>query len=348
LDDLSAGRRASWAVFRSKWALATAVVFLETFRTRRVLWRYPSRLLDWIRSLGASNICVDSVGPDAEAAATLGALLYLADHLPDTEAFRQRLRARSTDSRDRKGWILASLDVVDDGTHAKVAEDLRLFDLPYTADILEARGYGPTRGRWAAAVLAARSLRYPGGGTAPPATSLVTGAAGLSPPGPSPPAASAAPSGGNSGGSLIISSDRVEHRDIPDVAFDQLDHIPSDRVPQGLARVVSCDPEELRGYTTGTLVAGLSHTVVSLGDLIAQWACDHPKVPLRLFEELLQLVCRRSIRAVLIREVGVAACGANRRQQHHRDRDAYHEEPAAQRPGGPPGPKWGGPSSARR
>jgi len=140
----------------------------------------------------------------------------------------------------------------------------------------------------------------------------------------------------------------VEHRDIPDVAFDQLDHIPSDRVLQGLARIVACDPGELRGYTTGTLVAGLSHTVVSLGGSTAQWARDHPEVPPRHLEELLQLVGRRSIRAVLIREVGVAAGGANRRQQHHRDRDAYHEEPAAQHLRGAPGPEWGGPSSARR
>jgi len=347
-DDLYAGRRASWAVFRSEWALAAAVVLLETFRTRQVLWRYPPRLLDWIRSLGASNICINPAGPDAEGAATLGALLDLVDQLPDTEAFRQRLRARSTDRRDLEGWIWASLEVDDDGTHAKVAEDLRPFDLPYTADILEARGYGPARGGCAAAVSAARSPRYPGGGAAPPATSVVPGAAGLSPPGPSPPAASAAPSRGSSGGSLIVSFDPVEHRDIPDVAFDQLDHIPSDRFPQGLARVVACDPGELRGYTTGTLVAGLSHTVVSLGELIAQWARDHPEVPPRHLEELLQLVGRRRIRAALIREVGVAAGGANRRQQHHRDRDAYQEEPAAQRPRGPPGPEWGGPSSARR
>jgi len=226
----------------------------------------PPRLLDWICSLGASNTCVNSTGPDTEAAATLGALLDLPDQLPDTEAFRQRLRARSTDRRDREGWIWASLEVDDDGTHAKVAEDLRPLELPYTADILEARGYGPARGGCAAAASAARSPRYPEGGTAPPATSVGIGAAGLSPPGPSPPAASAAPSGGHSGGSLIVSFDPVEHRDIPDVAFDQLDHIPSNRVPQGLARVVACDPGELRGYTTGTLVTGLSHTVVSHGD----------------------------------------------------------------------------------
>jgi len=347
-DDLFAGRRASWAIFRSEWALAAAVVLLETFCTGRVLWRYPSRLLDWIRSVGPPKICVNAAGPDAQATATLGALLDLADQLPDSEAFHQRLCARSTDRPDREGWIWASLEVDDDGTRAKVAEDLRPFDLPYTADIFEARGYGPARGGWAAAVSAAGSPRYPGGGTEPPASSVVTGAAGSSPPGPSPPAASAAPSGGNSGGSLIVSFDPVEHRDILDVAFDQLDHIPSDRVPQGLARIVACDPGELHGYTMGTLVTGLSHTVVSFGDSIAQWARDHPGVSPHHLEEFLQLVGRRSIRAVLLREVGVAAGGANRRQQHHRDRYVYHEEPPAQRPRVPPGLEWGGPSSARR
>jgi len=54
-------------------------------------------------------------------------------------------------------------------------------------------------------------------------------------------------------------------------------------------------------------------------------------------EKLLQLVGWRSIRAVLIREVGMAAGGANRRQQHHRDREAYDEERSAQRPHGLPG-----------
>jgi len=52
-------------------------------------------------------------------------------------------------------------------------------------------------------------------------------------------------------------------------------------------RVVACDPGKLRGYTTGTLVAGLSHTVVSLGDSTAQWARDHPRVPRLHLEELL-------------------------------------------------------------
>ena len=169
-------RRASWAIFCSEWALAAAVVLLETFRTRRVLWRYPPRLLDWIHSLGVSSICVNSAGPNAGAAATLGALSDLADQLPDTEAFRKRLGARSTDRWDREGWIWASLEVDDDGTRAKVAEDLRPFDLPYTTDILEARGYGPARVGWVAVVSAARSPRYPSTATSPtwPSTNSTT------------------------------------------------------------------------------------------------------------------------------------------------------------------------------
>jgi len=329
-------------------ALEATVVLLETFRNRRVLWRFRPRLLDWIRSLGPANICVGPEGPDAEATAILGALLDLADHLPDTEAFRQRLRARSTDRRDREEWIWASLEMDNNGTRVKVAEHLRPFDLPYIADILEARSDGDARGGWAAAVSSARSPRYPGGGTEPPASSAVTGAAGSSPAGPSSSAPPAAPSVGNSLGNRIVSSDPVEHRDIPDAAFDQLDHVPSDRVPQGLARVVSCDPGELRGYTTGTLMAGLCHTVVSLGDSIAQWARDNAGVPPHQVEELVQLVGRRNARAVLLCETSEAAGGVSRRQQNQRDRDVYHEEPPAQRPRGPPGHEGGAPLSGRR
>jgi len=36
-DDLHAGRRTRWAIFRSEWALEAAGVLLETFRNRRVL-----------------------------------------------------------------------------------------------------------------------------------------------------------------------------------------------------------------------------------------------------------------------------------------------------------------------
>jgi len=45
-DDLYAGRRTPGAIFNSEWALAAAVVLVETFRTCRVFWRYPPRLLD--------------------------------------------------------------------------------------------------------------------------------------------------------------------------------------------------------------------------------------------------------------------------------------------------------------
>jgi len=347
-EDLHAGRRTPWAIFRSEWALEAAVVLLETFRNGRVLWRYPPRVLDWIRALGPASICVGPGGPDAEATATLGALLDLEDQLPDTEAFRQRLRARNTDRRDRDGWVWAGFEMQNHVACAKVAEDLRPFDLPYTADILTARSYGDTRGGWAAAVSTARSPRYPGGGTDPPASSAVPGAAGSSPAGPSLSAPATAPSVGNSLGNRIVSLDPVEHRDIPDAAFDQLDHVPSDRVPQGLARVVACDPGELRGSTTRTLMAGLCHTVVSLGDSVAQWARDNAGVPPQQVEELFQLVGRRNARAVLLRETSVAAGGMSRRQEHLRHSDVYHEELPAQRPRGPPGHEGGAPLSGRR
>ena len=151
-DDLHAGRRNPWAIFCTEWALEAAVVLLETFRNRRVLWRFPPRFLNRIRSLGPANNCVDPEGPEAEATAILGALLDLADQRPHKEAFRQRLCARRTDRRDREGWVWAALEMDNSGTRAKVAEDLRPFALPYTADILEARSYGDTRGGWAAAV----------------------------------------------------------------------------------------------------------------------------------------------------------------------------------------------------
>jgi len=156
-DDLYAGRRTPWAIFRSQWALAAAVVLLETFRNRRVLWRFSARLLHWVGSVGPSNICVNAEGTHPAATAILGARLNLADQFRDTEAFLQRLCARSTDHRNLEGWVWAALEADDDGTRAKVAKDL----------------FNPEK-----------------------------------------------------------------HRDIPDAAFDQLEYIPSDRVPQGLARVM--------------------------------------------------------------------------------------------------------------
>ena len=324
-DELHAGRRTPWAIFRSEWVLQAALVLLETFRNCRVFGRYPPRLDDWIRALGPASICLGPGGPDAGATAIVGALVDLADQLPDTEAFRERLRARNSDRRDREGWVWAGLEMENHAACAKVAEDLRPFDLPYTADILAARSYGDTRGSWAAAVSTACSACYPGGWTEPPASSAVTGAAGSSPAGPSSSAPATAPSVGNSLGNRFVSFDPVEHRDIPDAAFDQLDHVPSDGVPQGLARVVACALGELRGYTTGTFMASVCHTVVSLGDSVAQWARDKAGILPQKLEELLQLVRRRNARAVLLRETSVAAGGVSRRQQHLRDRDVQHE-----------------------
>jgi len=112
--------------------------------------------------------------------------------------------------------------------------------------------------------------------------------------------------------------------------------------------VVACDPGDLRRYTTGTLMACLCHTVVSLGDSVAQWARDNAGIPPQKLEGLLQLVGRRNARANLLREASVAAGGMSRRQQHLRDRDVHHAESPAQRPRGPPGHEGGAPLSGRR
>ena len=95
-------------------------------------------------------------------------------------------------------------------------------------------------------------------------------------------------------------------------------------------------------------MAGLCHTVVPLGDSIAQWARANAGVPPQQVEELLQLVGRRNARAVLLRETSVTAGGVSRRQQHQRDRDVYHGEPPAQRPQGPLGHEGGVSLSGRQ
>jgi len=229
-----------------------------------------------------------------------------------------------------------------------VSEDLHLFDCLYTADILGARGYGHARGSWAAAAWAARGPRSPGDGSTPPSSSVLTTAAGTSTAGPSPPSVSPASSPGNCRGSQIVEFDPVEQCDIPDAAFNQLDHVPSDRLPQGLARGVACDIWELRGYTTGTLMAGLCQNIVSPSEAISKWARDNPGVPPRQVEELLQLVGGRGVCAALLNGTGVAAGGEDRPQQPQRDHDGYKEEPPTQLPRGLPGHGWGGSASGQR
>jgi len=139
-DDLHAGRRTPWAIFRSDWALGAAITLLDAFRTRRVMWRFPLRLLDRISSFGKANICSSAESPNGETIATLEALIDLADQLPDTEVFRRRLWARDFDRQDREGWVWVDLEAGSGGTRVLVAEDLRPCDLPYTTDILKARG----------------------------------------------------------------------------------------------------------------------------------------------------------------------------------------------------------------
>jgi len=94
-----------WAIFRSEFALGASIALLDTFCNRRVLWRFPPRQIDWIRSLGPAIICSGAKGPNRETSATLLTLLDLEDQLLDTEAFRQRLHARSVDHRGSEGSV---------------------------------------------------------------------------------------------------------------------------------------------------------------------------------------------------------------------------------------------------
>lgn len=56
----------------------------ETFRDGHVVWRYPPRLVGWILLRGVDCVRKAATGPDDRAAATLTALLDVADQLPDT------------------------------------------------------------------------------------------------------------------------------------------------------------------------------------------------------------------------------------------------------------------------
>jgi len=136
----------------------------------------------------------------------------------------------------------------------------------------------------------------------------------------------------------IVAFDPVDHRDVPDTALDILDATPVKRIPRALARIVACDPEDLSGYTMGVLVGALCHTLVSVGEGVAQWARD-PSTGVRpeQVEHLLHLVGRRNLRDVLLRELETAYNGAERRQQHRHSRGGDHADtPPAQRHRGAP------------
>jgi len=188
-DDLHAGRSTPWAILRSAWALGAELALLDAFRNRRVLWSFRPRFIDCIRSLGTAHICSGADDRNGKTTATLEEFLDLEDELSDTEALLQSLRARSVDRRDREGWVWADLEAGDGGTRVLIATDLRPLHFPYTKNTLEARGYGRDRGGWAAAVSAARELRYPRGGSTPLSSSVLNATAGSSTAWPSPPVA---------------------------------------------------------------------------------------------------------------------------------------------------------------
>jgi len=223
LDDLREGRSSTWAIFRTEWALHAATQLYETFRDRRVMWRYPPRLLDWIRALGPDEVCKVVDGHNEEAARTLEALLILGDQLPSGAAFTKRLHERAVDRRDRDGWVAVEIEVTDGVKQAKVAEDLSPFDMPYSTHVLTASTFGGTPGGWAGAVAASRAPRYPGGGSVPPpaaaaapvvapvaaAASAPVAAAAAAPVGPPPTPAGTHPPPGDM--NRIVAFDPVDH-----------------------------------------------------------------------------------------------------------------------------------------
>jgi len=343
VEDLLAGKASAWALFGSEWALSAAVALYEAFRDRHVVWCYPPRLVDWIRSLWVDCICAAATGLDDRPAAPLTALLNLADQLPEAKDFRRRQRGRAVDRGDREVWMAAALVSTEEGVVAQVSEDMRPFDVPYSEDLHVARGYGPADGGWANAVAAAPLPRYPGGGPSPPESAVTAREHVGSSAGPSHPRASTPASPPHYAGARIGSYDPVDHRDVSDASFIGLDHVPANRVPQGLARMLACDPEEMRGFETGTLLAEIAQTVVSLGDIVAQWARDPPGVDPQRLEVFLSLVGRRSVRATLVGELRVASGGLQRRRKHHWDHEAFREEQQAQRYRGSSG-GWEGPA----
>jgi len=281
-------------------------------------------------------VCKGLNGHNEEAARTLEALLILGDQLLTNAAFTQRLHVRATDRRDRDGWVAAELEVTDGVKLAKVAEDLALFELPYSAHVLAARTCAADPGGWAGAAAAAHLPRYPGGGSTPPAAAAPAAVA---------PAAAAPERAPEKAPTpprdvpRIVSFDPVNHLDVPDAALDILDSTPAARVPHAMARIVACDPEDLSGTTTGVLIASLCHTLVSVGESVVQWAHEPTNgVRPEHAERLLRLVSRRNLLEVFVRKTGVAHNGAERRYQHRQDRGGGHVgAPPAQRHRGPSG-----------
>lgn len=144
----------------------------------------------------------------------------------------------------------------EEGVVEQVAEDLRPFDLPYSEDTCVARGYGPARGGWGNSVAAARLPCYPSGGQSPAEASVTARKQVCFTAGPCHPRTSTPASRPHSNGARSVCHDPVDQRDASEASFDGLNLSPADQVPERLAHMVACDPEELRFFATETLLAG--------------------------------------------------------------------------------------------
>jgi len=276
--------------------------------------------------------------PHDRTAATLTALLDLADQLPGIEVFRRRLRARAVNRRGCEGWVAAALVSTEEGVVARLAVGLRPVDLPYSEDIRVPRGYGLARGGWENAVAAARLPRYPGGGPFP-LESAVTATSRWAPRLVRPILGRLCrrPPPTSSGHVSCLTTPRTTATCRKSLSTASTMSPPTGCL-KGWPLMVACDPEELCGFTTGTILAGFTHTVMSLCDTVTRLARNTHGVDPQRLAGFLSLVSCRSVRTTLVRELGAASGGSQSLQQHQWDREALRGEPQDQRH---QGPSWG-------
>lgn len=139
----------------------------------------------------------------------------------------------------------------------------------------------------------------------------------------------------------IFSADVLEHADVPDRRFDDMDRPATRGTTQGLATFLGVDSDELAGYTTGHLMSALCHLVVGVGQGVLQWSRSTPAVNPTDLEGLLNVAGRRTMREDFRRGIQSVYRDAERRRSHREGRGGgYAEEPAPMRPRYDEGSGW--------
>ncbi|GAB0490613.1 hypothetical protein MMPV_001850 [Pyropia vietnamensis] len=321
--DLRHNKASAWAIFRSEWDVLAGAALVDVYRQRRVAWLYPPRLRAWIRAVGYSIVCRRADGDDDEEAVDiLAAILDLLDQLPHTTEFLARLGERALERRDRRGWVRVSCREDGGALQAFVDEDLPPFNsLPYSAEVVSARDYPASD--WDAAVAnRAVTRRAPPPATQPPPPPRVTNAVASAPREvvPAPPPV------------RIVTVDRVTHRDVDDVAFDELYLAIPGGVARSLARFFARDAAEVQQYSAGFLLSALVHLLIRREDEVVEAIERIPGVPPEAFASLLHAASRRRLGDLFIRKVQVATADGSRRRDSRGP--SWHDQrggPAKQR-----------------